>query len=43
MAAETSSAIQKGISEIVSGKVGVLREKKKREPKIQKSSDTEKI
>lgn len=31
MAAETNSAIQKGISEIFSGKVGVLRGKKKRE------------
>lgn len=34
MAAETSIAIQKCVSEIVSGKVGVLGEKKVREPKI---------
>lgn len=34
MAAETSSAIQKCVSEIVSGKVGVLGEKKGESPKF---------
>lgn len=34
MAAETSSAIQKCVSEIVSEKAGVLGQKKEREPKI---------